>query len=61
MKQELIELIEAYAAAKAVNNARLAQIAATEISAFIEKIDVVLIPVDESTEAAQAEVNKVEE
>lgn len=61
MKQELIELIEAYAAAKAVNNARLAQIAATEISAFIEKIDVVLIPVNEGTEVAQAEVNEVEE
>lgn len=61
MKQELIELIEAYAAAKAVNNPRLAQIAAGEISTFLQSIDVVPISAEQEVEPVQPETNEVEE
>jgi hypothetical protein len=39
LKQQLVEMIEAFAAAKAAGNARLVQIAATDLSAFLQQIE----------------------
>lgn len=40
MKQQLTELIEAYAAARASGNATLQQFAAQQLSVFLAKIEV---------------------
>ena len=40
MKQQLAELIEVYAAARASGNATLQQFAAQQLSAFLAKIEV---------------------
>jgi hypothetical protein len=40
MKEQLVALIEAFAAAKATNNALLVQFAAQQLSSFLDAIDV---------------------
>lgn len=41
MKEQLAQLIEAYAAARPTGNATLQQYAARELSAFLEKVEIV--------------------
>lgn len=40
MKENLAQLIEAYAAARATGNTVLLQFAATELSAFLNKVEI---------------------
>lgn len=41
MKQQLAELIEAYAAAKTTNNRLLLEFSAGQLSGFLQKVDVI--------------------
>lgn len=41
MKEQLAQLIEAYAAARSTGNATLQQYAARELSAFLEAIEII--------------------
>lgn len=51
MKQQLAELIEAYAAAKTTNNRLLLEFSAGQLSGFLQRIEVVEAKPEETPKA----------
>jgi hypothetical protein len=54
MKDQLAQLIEAYAAARMTNNATLVQFAATQLNRLLESVDVVSSKSEETSSEQRA-------